>query len=428
MEFFLIKSLAFLRPVLSIDTGVSFAANINLLELAAMVFTVMIVGALGIRAAVAKDLRFSSIDFVIALFVVWCIAIYVIYPDNAKLNALAKFIIPPVTFLVAKNAIPDRESHQKVLWLLIAGASIPLVLSAALILLGGGQSSVNYWTGVVRYEGMYVGAHTMAHHAAFALMAVWLYFLLQQDAYRDAVTRKAKGVAVLLVITAVFLLYMGRVRTTLLGLFVFAAVVIAFHYRRPSLVAVPATLFSLGFFFSDSLRTRFLPELIQAEKMNGFDIADYGSGRPELWSGQLSEFFRLPIDQQLAGNGLGHFLLGADTHNDFLGVMVYTGLVGLSLFLLLQVLIFARIRHLPEISRWPFMALFAAVTSMNLVSNSYVNRVELAQMLYLVLAYIDLPRRSEPVGRAGVESRVKEASSRGRRGWAWRSGTLTERR
>lgn len=402
MEFFLIKALAFLRPVLSIDTGVRLS-GLNLFELAAMIFSGMIFAAFAVRTATFKNLNLSSTDLVIGGFVFWCIAIHFIYFEKSQMSVLAKFIVPPLTYVIAKSVIPDREEYRKMLRLLILGFSIPLFASLGLILLGNGLEEISYWTGAPRYKGAYSGAHEMGHNAAFSLMVVWLYLLLQRD-NQVSISTVSKTILGLLVATAVFLLYMGRVRTTVVGLFVFGSVLLALHYRRLSLILVATVVIGLSFILSDEVQKRFFPEGVRAEKAAGFDnIMSYGSNRPAIWSRQMSEFLNLPIDHQLAGIGIGNTFAGQtgrpdnilhlDTHNDFLRVMVHTGVVGLVLFLALQVLILKRILRLSGGGKWAFLALFAAVTMMNLLSNSYVNRFGLAQMFYLVLTYIELPQR-----------------------------------
>lgn len=129
-----------------------------------------------------------------------------------------------------------------------------------------------------------------------------------------------------------------------------------------------------------------------------------------MWRQFMSEFSNYPMDKQIAGIGIGNGTelwrtdiwgsaddsdanrLGV-THNDFLEVLVQTGYVGLALFLLLQVIVFRSILRLPKPRRGVFIAAFIAVAAMNMGSASYITRFGLAQMYYLMLAYIELPRR-----------------------------------
>lgn len=419
MELFLINALAFLRPVLSIDTGLRLS-SFSLFELAAIFFSAIVVAAFGIRAAVRKTLNLSVVDIVILGFVGWCIAIYFIYMGDSHVNVLAKFIIPPLTYMVAKSAIPDRTSYQTTLLLLVVGFAIPLLASSVSILAGGGLERVNYWTGIARYQGVYYGAHDMSHNAAFLIMVVWLYLLLRRD---SAVALRQVGTLsrtflFLLVGAAVYLIYMGRVRTTLLGLFFFAAVLLALYYKRLWVIVVATVFVGASAVLSEDVQRKFFPEGIQAEKTADFDVMSYGSNRPAIWKRQMAEFLDLPLDRQLAGIGIGNtlaeqtgqydYILEKDTHNDFLRVMVHTGLVGFALFVALQVLLLKRVLTIDCSAKWAFLALFGAVTIMNLASNSYVSRFGLAQMFYLLMAYVELPgKTSKGLEGAAALGRVR---------------------
>jgi len=410
MELLLLKSLAFLRPILFIDTGARFS-SLNLFELAAILFSGIIFVAFAMRAATYKNLNLSVTDLMIGGFVFWCVAIYVIYIDKSHINVLAKFIIPPLTYVVAKSVIPSREEYLKMIWVLILGFSIPLFSSALLILHGGGGESISYWTGVPRYEGVYNGAHDMSHNAAFLLMAIWLYLLLlkeKQIFVRD-LSVVTKMLLVLLVFTATYLLYNSHVRTTIVGLIVFGTVLLTTYYKRPLLIFAAAAILVSSFMLSENIQKRFFPEGVWAEKVSDFDVSNYGSSRPLIWTSQIKVFFGLPVDQQLAGIGIGNnlseetgrgndYILNKDTHNDFLRVMVHTGIVGLLLFVGLQLAILSRILRLESDVKYAFLAIFAAVIVMDLVSNSYVNRFGLGQMSYLVMAYVELPsKKGKPV-------------------------------
>jgi len=398
MELILLKFFAFLRPILSTDTGAR--------ESAAILFSGIIIAAFAMRAATHKNLNLSVTDLVIGAFVFWCVAIYVIYIDKSHINVLAKFVIPLLTYVVVKSVIPSREQYLKMLWLLILGFSIPVFSSALLILLGGGVENISYWTGMPRHEGIYNGSHDMGHNSAFLLMAIWLYLLLLKEKrtlVRD-LSVVTKAILVLLVLTATYLLYQSHVRTTIVGLSVFGTVLLAMYYKRPLLIFVAAAILVSSFMLSENIQKRFFPEGVWAEKATDFDVSNYGSSRPLIWSKQIKAFLGVPVDQQLAGIGIGNnlgeetgraddYILNKDTHNDFFRVMLHTGIVGLLLFVGLQLAILSRILRLDSGVKYAFLAIFAAVTVMNLVSNSYITRFGLAQMFYFLMAYVELPSK-----------------------------------
>jgi len=131
-------------------------------------------------------------------------------------------------------------------------------------------------------------------------------------------------------------------------------------------------------------------------KTGVWDEGELGSGRPKIWKHNLDIFWSMPIDRQLAGAGIGNKGVSGtdgvvDSHNDYLEMMMNTGIVGLLLYLTMQLLMLHKILRLPGREKHVFLGVFMAVVLMNFSSNSYITRAALAQMLFLVLAYIELP-------------------------------------
>jgi len=398
MELILLKALALFRPILFVDTGVQLG-GLNLFEIAAVAFTLILAAALAMQAATRKELNISATDLLIVAYVAWCAAIYLIYLDKAQTSVLAKFIIPPVTYLVAKNVIPSRQEYGRVLWLLLVGFAPPLYASVAVMAAGGGQEYVNYWTGVPRYEGVYAGPHEMSHSAAFMLMAAAVYVLLVRGRIIESTLGPARALFLAATaLAALVCMYQSQVRTTVLGLLVFGGVLAISYFRRPSLAVIGALALGAMFVVSEDLRQRFFPEGIMATKSHEFDVTDLASGRPAIWSSQLKAFAALPVDRQIAGIGIGNSLaneasgdyLWLDAHNDFLRVALHTGIVGLLLYLALQVAIFRRVLRLEPSARHLLLAAFLAVMAMNVVSNSYVARFGMAQMFYLLMVFVEV--------------------------------------
>src|SRR5690606_22132336 len=91
-----------------------------------------------------------------------------------------------------------------------------------------------------------------------------------------------------------------------------------------------------------------LPEVAMMRQGIELDVMDLGSDRPRYWLNDLMVFADLPLDRKLAGVGIGAIaehsigprLYG---HNDWLQILTQTGLVGLVLFLALQVAVLRRI-------------------------------------------------------------------------------------
>jgi len=407
MELWLISLLAALRPIFSIDFD-RFLGVGNLSEITAIVLSVAVIGGLLIRAATNKDLRLGVTDLLIALWVAWCTAIYLIYYDKTVFVQLAKYVIPLCTYVVVKQVVRDRASQLRVIWTMILGFVLPTVISAGMIVMGEGLDVINYWTKEPRYKGAYANPHDMGHQMAFLVMISWIYVLLSNRSQAAGtgswVSRRGVFLTVLSAM-ALYCVYMSAVRTTMVGLFVFGATLSIFHYKRRLIVLVVGALAVSAFFFFGPVKHYLFREAAQAKKDVTFNADLYGSGRPMIWGEYLDAFFSMPIDRQVAGIGIGNSKskgnknsdwLTIDGHNDFLDVLVFTGYIGLVLYLAIHAAFLSKILKLHGGERYGFLALLGAAMLMNFFSNSYFSRFALAQMLYAVLAYIELrPRSSE---------------------------------
>ena len=415
MEIFLLNVVAFLRPIFFIDLD-----GTNAFDVAAIfTFGLLIAGYL-VNAALKKDAQFSGSDFLIFAFVLWCVAVYVIYIDKSDLRAVARLVIPLLTYVIAKNVIRRREDYETILGLIIIGFVVPVLLSVYLIVTGRGIDLVDYWTGITRWQGAYHGAHTMGHNMAFVLMVMLTYlaFVKLRPSGKNVVAAVALPFQIGLVLLAgatLYCLYQSQVRTAVLGLLIFFSFFM-WHVNRRLLV-VAAVIGVVGVLSAlPVLMPRFFGDVLLIEQ-GEFDADQLGSGRLVIWGHNTKLFFDLPIDRQLAGVGIGNkspieCVYGGcvggdgitDSHNDLLDVMIQTGYVGFALFLAIQIVIFKRVLMLPDRERFIFLSWFVAVLAMNLASNSYVTRFGLAQMYYIVLAYVEAnianyPERKEIGGK-----------------------------
>lgn len=399
MEIALLYIAAFLRPIFFIDLG----DGANLFDFAAIAIFAMLMLAFLSSAAQTRQLTLSGIDLVIVGFAIWCLIALIIYFDKANPREVAKLLIPLFTFIVAKNVMRDEHDYRRMLQLMVIGFTIPAVGSAALIIIGQGVETTNYWTGLARYAGMFSGSHTMGHSMTFLIMLIVLVHTLSRHRPSGDGRRRmtaANAGMMLLAAIALFCLYKSQVRTAMLGLLVFVAVYLYFYNKRLLVIGSVAGAVLFAIVLPILVPVLFF-DLMMAEKVEGkWSVEDIGSGRQDIWAGNLERFSGMPLDRQLAGAGIGNKVqLGGgegivDSHSDVLDILVQTGMVGLLLYVVLQASIFLAILRLPRTTRPIFLAIFLAVTVMNFVSNSYVSRFGLAQMLYIALAFVQLPQRA----------------------------------
>lgn len=392
MDLFLLYLSAILRPIFFIELG-----QANLFDVAAIVLFASMTLALLARAAVGGGLRFNAVDAMIGAFAVWCICIVLIYPDKSDLRTLAKMLMPLAAYVVTKNVLASREQYVRMLTLMVAAFALPVVVSTLLILTGHGleEYGENYWTGIPRWEGAYAGSHNLGHNMTFLIMLMTALATLRSQTEGG---RRLIWIILVLGAAALYCLWASQVRTAIAGLAVFAAVFLFFTNKKLLLYgAVGVTIVTI---VSLPVLVPYLfPDVVMIKKSGG-DATQLASGRPGFWAQNLALFAQLPIDRQLAGAGIGNragyprdqgegFM---DSHSDFLDVAIQTGVIGFVLFVVLQFVILRKILRLDMPERHLFLAIFAAVTVMNLASNSYVARFGLAQMFYMLLAFIDLPK------------------------------------
>ena len=386
---------AFLRPILFIDIGIK-VGGLNMLEISAIFLALLLIALLIFKIGVKKKIYISSIDILIIFFTFWCIAVYLSYSDDADIKKVVKIILPLWSFIVVKNVIQTKDDYQKLIFIALIGFSIPLVISVVMIVSGKGLGWVSYWTSIGRYKGAYADIHMLGHNMALLIMMIVAYITIRRYSFEHELKKLHVGKKLffsILILLALYCLYKCWTRTQVLGLIVFF-IAYYFYYNKKVLISGVIGVITLGILFAPIIVPRYFHD-VQRIVEGELDPNRLGSGRVEFWADTLKNYVKLPIDRKLAGNGLGNpkGLSGRylDTHSDVLGLLEEVGLVGFILYMLLQLFILKRILSLEGDEKYYFIAFFTAVFAMNLVSNSYISRFGIAQMYFLMLAYIEIP-------------------------------------
>src|SRR5438552_14297138 len=97
---------------------------------------------------------------------------------------------------------------------------------------------------------------------------------------------------------------MSEVRSALVGLIVFVVLYWGFTNRR-LLIAMSALVGLIAVATLPYWAPALLPDVVTLERAHG-DASDLGSGRPKYWAHNLQLFADLPIDQKIAGIGIGN--------------------------------------------------------------------------------------------------------------------------
>lgn len=416
MELVLLNFVALLRPLASLRYVESY------FDILGVGIFAMAVVAMLVTIALRKSLTLSAIDWLILAFTIWCLAIYVIYFESARIAEVTKLIVPMLTYTLVKNVIKTERQFWRLVFWMIVGFSIPVVASAVLIVTGDHQAIqyVSYWTDLPRWQGAYENSHNLGHSMTLLLMTLALYYHFgrygKQEATTDIQTLKIVPIIILSAV-ALYCLYMSQVRTALLGILIFGGIFYYSQNKRLLLIAGGSlALVALA------TVTYWLPALVPESSMlqRGIelDILDLGSGRGRFWLNDIHVYAGLSIDQQLAGVGIGargQQLQDGDIlygHSDWLEILTQTGLVGFGLFMALQILILRRIMRIDGKQRYGFLAMFLAVSFMMVSSNSYAWRIQVSQLYFMLLAFIEIRNAQTHVERADYTEKSQATQAR----------------
>jgi O-antigen ligase len=297
-----------------------------------------------------------------------------------------------------------------IFWIIV-GFSIPTLLSAGQIASGVPEAvdQVKYQTGIVRWQGVYSNPHNFGHSMTLLLMTSVLYVSLRgihKDG-RHGVSPRAENVLLgILAAIALFCLYKSAVRSAVLGLLIFLGLY-GYMQNKKALLLGGAALAVVAVVAAPIWIPAILHEFAPDRRGGEPELMEMGSGRLNFWTNDFAKFIRLPIDQKIAGIGVGATdssegeFLG---HNDWLRIIWDTGIIGFVLFAWLQILILRAILRMRGRERHLFLALFAAVNVMMLVSNSYTLRIQVGQLYYMILAFIEIPPHRAQTERVPVRA------------------------
>lgn len=413
MELLILKIVALARPLASVGYAEHLFVVFGVGLFAGLVVAFLM------RTAIGEPLRISGIDAMIAAFTVWCVATSIVYYNDVRVGEVAKLLIPLLSYTVVKNIVPGVQQYVRLLFWIIVGFAVPTLLSAVLIAAGSTSAldMVNYWTQVPRWKGIYNHSHILGHSMTLLLMTIVLYTGLRSTTeYRP--TRKLENAfLVLLAMAALYCSYMSQVRSALLGLLIFL-LLYGMSYRRKLLIFGTVALAALALatipYWFDALFYEFA--MVKRQGSGDDMMLEFGSGRPRIWLNDIMVVAERPLDEVLAGAGIGNRgETGGEVvygHNDWLEMLTHTGVVGFGLFAFLQLLIFRRILTLSGKARHMFMALSLAVVVMMAVSNSYIWRIQVSHLYWIILAFIEIPgaRRVEEKYSPGHRAAVVETS------------------
>lgn len=196
----------------------------------------------------------------------------------------------------------------------------------------------------------------------------------------------------ILFILSLFCMYKTYTRTVLLGGLIFWVIFLWKKNKKALLLfAVAGSVISL--LYMTSVKNLFWQT--RGLGKSSHDINAASSGRTEIWEHNLKILADQPITRTILGVGLGQeenpipdtFDKWAGAHNDYLSLLFMLGIIGLVLYLLIYGVVIRAVlnERFNRGIKYLYLGMAVSVLTMNIVSNSYIVRFQMAQLLWLFM-------------------------------------------
>lgn len=270
-----------------------------------------------------------------ALLLVAAVAALAIQPDGASAGTALKFVLPPLALLFGYFFVHDDATRERAALALTIAGVVPLLFVLYELLVRPMGLSVR--GGVPRFTGPYAQTAVYGVHFSLMLLGAGYLALKRQGWIWFLVLLAAVGV---MGITAAFVVHVSTwaVLAALTGL------TLLFLLRRKSwlraalLAGTVIVTTAAGFLLRPEHTYRWVL-LRDVEIAKGeFPAEQFANSRGLIWSNIVRDYARLPLHAQLFGSshsGRNYFhATGFGAHNDFLRILMTTGIAGLALYLL----------------------------------------------------------------------------------------------
>ena len=332
-----------------------------------------------------RNVRVPSTGIFIAFYAFYCILSLC---WGSAYRDVVRAVAPFLTFFLVLAAVRTEGQAKFLLGMLSIGYLLPVIGSIYLILSNRSEITV---TGSLleRQAGLASGVHTAGHLMLFFSFAFVMYHLLDRE------SGTAKNLLLALILAgSLFCMYKTFTRTAFLGGIVFWSCYFLLTSRKRFFLFL-AALAVVSLTQLPTLQNMVMQKQV---KKGVYDVNAAGSGRGSLWKHTLAIYADLPASTQLLGVGLGQdltrvpgsHLTWAGSHNDYLSLLVTVGAIGLVIYLLIYGSFALAVLRSPWKDKMRYFALsvLLAVLLMNFVSNSYVVRFQMAQLLWFLFGLV----------------------------------------
>ena len=311
----------------------------------------------------------NLIDFLILLFCLYAAA-SVIW--GSEIRKVAQTIIPFLLYFSIRIFIRDTRQLNSLLFALVIGFLVPIAVSTIFVMLGISIEMVEFWNKLPRHSGAFSGSHVLAY---IMLFFSFFYCLAQRTPQSEK--PHFRLVFSIFLLLSIYCLYQSHTRTALIGFAFFWFIFLWGNNKRFFLVSLVLAIF-VGFIYLDNINSLLW-------KTEDRDFKRATSGRTEFWMDNIELFSASSLPQQMIGRGLGHDHLFM-FHNDYIGLLMNLGVIGLFLYLFMLITILWDIYFFKDIKiKFLFGGILLSSAIMSFGSNAVISRVELAQYFWLLM-------------------------------------------
>ncbi len=311
------------------------------------------------------------------------------------LEYLLKLTMPVYLFFFLRLLIRSRRDLDGVLQSFIYSSFFVIAIFLFEILVK--PIKVQQTRGLERIQGTYGDVMNYAIYISLGFLIVCYFYLRNKNIGSMIKSNRSLIITIILSLACLFKIS----HTASYGVFiVILALFILFNLKtnKTAGIVLIVVIGSLGYFFGASTIEEKIAPLIKT------DLAVYEGkkanerlfhGRVGRWKMMLEEYSEFPVAAQLFGMPLiikeTYPYVGTGSHNDFVRILFFTGFFGLTVYLLILINIFRRLKYLCSsdyfLALGTFMILF-----MYSVSTCPTLYAPLIYIIYSILCYLALPK------------------------------------
>lgn len=348
------------KPFIDVTVNTTLIGNLNGLEISGLlIFLITLIKYLQLKN-VTTIFNHSLIWFFI---IMQLLSFFIAYSVGQQvLISGVKFFLKVfnayfIYFIASEDLMSTREKRIKNyrnIWL------TTLILSIiTIVVYFTGISNVDTTRGLTRYNGLYNDPGTPSYLAVLSILFANLFF---------EISPKRKGVFYVLYLLTLpiifYVLYITLTKSALVMLFVYLIMWYGFYKQKFFLVTpILALTIIAGFTFSDGLKTRFSTEIDYVESGGDAEMAkSMGTGRVNRWENLYEAFSESDAPTKFLGTSRPF-----NAHNQYIAYLMQTGIIGLSLFVIMLYRFTSKLTHIYSRTRSPEIYIALTILTMYMI-------------------------------------------------------------